>query len=656
MISFPNRRTQPLVLVVDDDVTTRLFAREQLEEEGFKVEEVADGTDAIMAYQTLRPDAVLLDVMMPGVDGFTICSQIREFRSAATIPIVMMTALEDGESINRAYDAGATEFTTKPVNWAIEVHRLRYMLRSAQAAYELNSAKDLWERTFNSIDDMVMILDPDLRIRQANDSTRRALRTHHNPVEGKHCYEVFQDRTTPCDGCPLLKTLKTRKPRSAEMEYSALGSTVLMSGSPILDEEANLSGLVYTAKDMSERQQIEAQYRHAQKMEAVGTLAGGIAHDFNNLLQTIMGNSQLLMEDLDASEEVTEDLQQVIHAAARGSELTRQLLTLSRKMRSSRQNMDINSQINQVTRLLERTLPKSIKITTELPEDIRMIHADPGQIEQVIMNLAVNATHAMPDGGTLMLETRNMVLTQQYCEGREEMNPGNYVQVCISDTGSGMDKETMSHIFDPFFTTKGPGEGSGLGLSVSYGILRNHDGHIVCYSEVDFGTTFKLYLPALETLASEANPEPGLGESEIRGGDETILVVEDDAAVRQTANRILTKAGYTVLDAIDGVQALELFDRDRAKIDVVLLDIMMPRMGGIECLKELKQRDPNIKVVIASGYSPKLSRNQAIEEGAKEFIAKPYETTDILRILRKVLDRKGDPQPRPLVSDHVPVS
>ena len=629
-------RARPLIMVVDDDVTARMFAREQLEKEGFDVEEVASSCEAIEAYNRYLPDVVLLDVMMPNIDGFTICEELRRIPSATNIPIMMMTVLEDEASIQRAYEAGATEFTSKPVSWPVEVHRVRYLLQSADAMREVSHAKELWEQTFNSIDEIVAIMDTEQHIVMANEAMQRSVHMTREELGRKRCFEVFQNRTSPCPNCPVLKTRADGLPWSAEIEYLRLGATVLVSSSPIFDESGTLTRLVYTAKDMSERKQIEEQVHHAKKMEAVGTLAGGISHDFNNLLQTILGNTELLLMDMDEQVNGYEDMRQVIRAAKRGSELTRRLLTLTlgHCVQGQRSITRINDHVIQVEKLLVQTLPKNIQIRLDLKEGMSNIFANPGQVEQVLMNLAENAVDAMHEGGMLIIETHEVEL-----DGRHDWpRAGRYVQVCVSDTGNGMSKETLSHIFDPFFTTKRPDKGTGLGLSVSYGIMRHHEGQITCYSEVGMGTSFNLYFPAVESRCEEQRNVVDSGSAKSFRGDETILVVEDDPAVRQLAKKILKRTGYTVVDAFDGIHALEVYERRKADIDLVILDIMMPNMDGIECLRALIKQNPSLKVLIASGYSPNLSRSQALENGAIEFVPKPYQTADLLGILRKVLE------------------
>jgi PAS domain S-box-containing protein len=398
------------------------------------------------------------------------------------------------------------------------------------------------------------------------------------------------------------------------------------------------------ARDITERQEAEkekekmqVQLRQAQKMEAVGTLAGGIAHDFNNLLQAVQGYAQLLLLRKDGEDDGQRELQQIVRAAERGADLTQQLLTFSRKVESELQPVDFNREVENVRLLLERTIPKMIEVEFRLAEDLKMVNADSGQVEQILMNLVVNAKDAMPDGGKLVVETANVTLDQEYCKIHRVANPGNYVQLTVTDTGHGIDKMTIEHIFEPFYTTKETGKGTGLGLATVYGIVKSHNGHIVCYSEPDEGTTFKIHLPTIDSTQEARRAEEHLTAPE--GGSETILLVDDEEAIRGLGTQILEEFGYTVLTAADGESALRLYSEEQEKIDLVILDLIMPGMGGKLCLVELLKINLEARVAIASGYSPDGPTKEILKNGAKGFISKPYDLRQMLRVVREVLDQ-----------------
>jgi len=397
-------------------------------------------------------------------------------------------------------------------------------------------------------------------------------------------------------------------------------------------------------KSEEERKKLHDQLLQAQKMEAVGTLAGGIAHDFNNSLQGILGYTQILIFEKHKEDPDLKLLKQIEKAAQRSSELTRQLLTFSRKMESQLRPLDLNQEVRQLEQLLERTIPKMIGIETRLGSDLKIINGDPVQIEQVIMNLSINARDAMPDGGKLVFECENTILDDNYCKMHVDISPGEFVRLSISDTGKGMEKQTLEHIFEPFFTTKGTGEGTGLGLAMVYGIVKNHRGHITCESKPGKGTAFRVYFPVIgETGHQQAEQHREL--TQIQHGNETILLVDDEDYLRDLGTRILTKFGYTVLTAPDGETAVQIYQEQAPHIALVILDLIMPGIGGKNCLDLILKKDPLARVIIASGYSVDGPTKKELEPKIKGFIGKPFELNQIVSIVRKTLDEKTPPIP-----------
>ena len=352
-----------------------------------------------------------------------------------------------------------------------------------------------------------------------------------------------------------------------------------------------------------------------------------------------MGYTQILL--LDKSNEAPEfdKLKQIEKAAQRGSELTRQLLTFSRKIESKPRSLNLNQEVKRVCTILKRTIPKMINIELRLKDDLKIINADPVQMEQALMNLGVNSRDAMPDGGGLIFETKNMTLDKIYCKTHLGVSPGDYVLLSVSDTGFGMDKETMEHIYEPFFTTKKTGKGTGLGLAMVYGIVKNHNGHITNYSMPGKGATFQIYFPVLETDAKvQAGEEK---EEEIPCGSETILLVDDEESILETGKSMLERFGYTAITAESCEKAIEIFSKSALPYpDLVILDIGMPGIGGHQCLKELFRIDPDIRLIIASGYSPSGKVEETIKSGSAGFIGKPYNLTNMMKKVREVLDDK----------------
>ncbi|MBW2152136.1 MAG: PAS domain S-box protein [Deltaproteobacteria bacterium] len=403
----------------------------------------------------------------------------------------------------------------------------------------------------------------------------------------------------------------------------------------------NRPAILYFMRDVTQQKRLETQLQHAVKMEAIGTLVGGIAHDFNNYLQAIFGYIQILLMEKEPDDPDLERLRKIEQATKNAIDLIQQLLTFSRKVESRRRPIDLNQEIRLAVKLLRRSIPRMIDIEVNLADDLKTINADPVQMEQIFMNLAVNARDAMPKGGKLVIETENVSIGEEYRNTHLGVLPGQYALLSVSDTGTGMDKEVLEHIFEPFYTTKEPGKGTGLGLSMVHGLVKDHGGYIMCYSEPGKGTCFKIYLPVLEVEAAEQGVEREKDE-EIPGGDETILLVDDEEMFRDIGQQILRRFGYNVLLAHDGESALELYRKQKKAISLIILDLVMPGMGGSKCLEALLGMDPAVNVLIASGYSINGTERRAIQAGGRRFIRKPFDMKQMLKQVRKALDRSID--------------
>jgi PAS domain S-box-containing protein len=409
---------------------------------------------------------------------------------------------------------------------------------------------------------------------------------------------------------------------------------ISLDGAPhILSITRDISDRIRTEK---EKEKLQDQLQQAHKMEAVGTLAGGIAHDFNNLLQAINGYTQLLLMDKSEKDPEHHSLKAIQDAGFRAADLVRQLLLFSRKAGTEKRPIELPNEVERAKKMLERTIPKMIEIQVYFGTRLWTINADPVQIEQMLLNLGTNAADAMPEGGKLLFEIENTALDNEYTQRHLGAQPGHYVLLSVSDTGHGMDKETLEKIFDPFFTTKEFGKGTGLGLASVYGIVKGHGGYITCYSEIGQGTTFKIYFPAIvqpkveESREAEVKPIPR--------GTEAILLVDDEDAIRGFAQQALLKFGYSVLTASTGEEALKVYSTKLKEIDLVIMDLGMPGMGGHKCLQEIFSMKPSAKVIIASGYSINGQARKTMESGAKGFVGKPYELADLLNKIREVLD------------------
>jgi len=408
------------------------------------------------------------------------------------------------------------------------------------------------------------------------------------------------------------------------------------------EEEAGLI-TVYDNSDRKrieeEKVELEAQLRQALKLETVGTLAGGMAHDFNNILQAVSGYSQLILFNTDPEDSNYERLKRIENSAYRAAELIKKLLTFSRKIESKKQPINLNQEIKEVQTFLARTIPKMIDIDLRLAKDLMEIDADSIQLEQILVNICLNARDAMPEGGQLVFETANFTLDDETARPQPEMTIGDYVLLSISDTGQGMDGETLNHIFEPFFTTKEAGKGTGLGLAMVYGIVKSHDGFITCQSEVGQGTVFSIYFPTLDQKQAPVRAQPE--KNVLLEGSETVLVVDDEESVRMLIEEALSRFGYRVLTVQDGEEAVWLYSQLEDQIDLVILDLNMPGMGGERCLDELLKRNPEANIIVASGYALTEQLNDIVESKTKAFIGKPFDILRLIEAVRKILDEKN---------------
>jgi len=411
---------------------------------------------------------------------------------------------------------------------------------------------------------------------------------------------------------------------------------------PLLHAPGRPAGAVSIILDVTERTRLENHFRGAQRLESVGRLAGGIAHDFNNLLTAISGFNNLVLGALAPGDPIRDDATEVAKAADRAKALTRQLLAFSRRQVLAPRLLDLNRVVEDLERILIRVIGEDIELQTRLEGGLPRVSADPGQIEQVIMNLAVNARDAMPRGGGLVIETKAVEVDPSAGPTHSEMPPGPYVMIAVSDTGTGMDAETMARIYEPFFTTKERGQGTGLGLSTAYGIVKQSGGYIYAYSELGKGTTFKVYLPVSKEQGASVGPDKP-GTAVPRGGNETILLVEDEPAVRRFTRRVLTAAGYRVLEARDLKHAMRVATGGGESFQLLVSDVVMPSGSGPELAARLRARDPDLRVLFMSGYTDEAVVRHGLGAMDGAFIEKPLVEEELLRRVRTLLDEPPKP-------------
>lgn len=411
--------------------------------------------------------------------------------------------------------------------------------------------------------------------------------------------------------------------------------------SAVRDATGSIVGYAGVKRDLTREVTLESQLRRSQRMEALGQLAGGIAHDFNNLILVINGYVSIVLESLPADSSARSELDEVAKAGSRAEELVNQLLVFSRNREMQLESVDVNDVVSRVVRMLSRIIGEQIRLTVIEAAHPGWVFGDASMLEQVLMNLCLNARDAMPEGGELSIETEQVVVGPDYCMTHIESRPGRYMLISISDTGCGMDDETKTHIFEPFFTTKPEGKGTGLGMATVYGIVKKHEGIIQVYSELDRGTTVKVYLPISERNASEVGPKI---EERVRTGEETILLAEDDPDVRVFVRDALATAGYHVLEAVDGRAAVDL-SLEHSQIDLLLLDVVMPRLSGPEACREIRSVRTGIPVMFTSGYAENHVQTNAVLESGSRLLRKPFSRQDLLRMVRQVLDESGHDGP-----------
>jgi|GEM_PF-5198808 len=489
----------------------------------------------------------------------------------------------------------------------------------------------------NHISDTITYLDKDLRIVYANRVPITSSETSTSRIIGQKCYQIAFGKDEPCARCPALKCIETKRTVQSEM-ITESGESLSVSASPVLDSKGSLVGIVECTRDLTEMRTLQQQLIQAQKMEAMGQVAGGVAHDFNNILQIIMGYGELLqMQSADADSKLSKYIEQIMSSGKRAKALVRQLLTFSRKdTRLDSVPVDVNGCIKNFLKMLKRVLGEHIDIEFRPAKELPKVYADLGQLEQVIMNLCVNARDAMPDGGRITISTNTVVVDHEWTKIQPNINPGHYVCFSVTDTGIGMPRDVRDRIFEPFFTTKEIGRGTGLGLAMVYAIVQHHDGFINVYSEPNKGSTFRVYLPVM------AEEEPQLVPSDTQIADlyassgECILLAEDEEEVALFSKMLLEDAGFQVILAKDGEQAVHLFKAHQDKIDMALLDVIMPKLSGQQAATIIQRISPELPILFCTGYTP-----ETLDENFNgKLVEKPFQKFQLLKKISELLPDK----------------
>jgi len=628
--------TVHILLLEDNDADAELVEVE-LRRAGldFTARRVVTRPDFERALREFHPDIIVSDHELPQFSGVAALELAGALAPHA--PFILLTGSLDEETAVEYMKAGAADYILKgrltrlgpAVRGALERERMKRQLREREEYF-----RSLIEQAM----DIIAVLDADGAVRYASPSVLPLLGYGAEELVGQHIFDLvhpddvgpalrmFAEGVATGQGGRLLE-LQVRHKDGTYRSLEAIGRYLL--------DDPVVRGVVINARDVTERRSLERQLLQAQKMEAVGRLAAGIAHDFNNVLTAIFGYVDLLLDGLPTLSPLRPDIEEIRTAAERAAGLTRQLLAFSRKQVRQMRTLDLNELLTDIHKLLRRLLREDIDMVTKLHPRLGAVRADSGQLEQVVVNLAVNARDAMPGGGRLTIETRNAELDEAYTREHVPVRPGRYVMFALSDTGTGMSPETMAHLFEPFFTTKEAGKGTGLGLATVYGIVTQSGGYVWCYSELGHGTTFKVYLPRVD---EPVDPLPVRVAARSTRGSETVLVVEDEPGLRALTRRVLEKHGYTVLEAATADAAAALARDYPRPIHLLLADVVLPGGSGRALADALLSQRADVRVLFMSGYTEDAIVHRGVLAANTPFLHKPFSADTLTAKVREVLD------------------
>ena len=629
------------ILLVDDDEDDYILTRDyftDLGESRFELEWASTYEAGLAAIKNKQHHVYLLDYRLGERDGLELLQ--RAVALGISAPIILLTSQGDRDLDLQVMEMGASDYLNKSTLTSELLERsIRYALERVHTEEDLRESEEKFRSLSENAPDIIYTLGVEGSFTYVNPAWEEIVGYGRDETLGKYFVDFMEEKDSG-DHAKLFKVIRdgNKIVRSATITLiNKDGSPRLFnfSGAPNLNLAGEITGMVGLLKDITEHRKTEAQLRQAQKMEAIGTLAGGIAHDFNNILMAIIGHADLAKMKLPGDSEVIYNLNQVKSAGERAKRLIQQILAFSRMGEQQRIALSITPLIKEALKFLKSTLPTSIEIRDYLEADPGIIEADATQIQQIVMNLCTNAEHAMrEEGGTLHVKLIRVEVDRQTALQHHELHTGPHVRLTVTDTGCGMEPETLEHIFDPYFTTKEVGEGTGLGLSVVHGIVNTHGGAITVKSAPAKGTTFHVYFPIIEK--EEKLQERS--EGPLPTGNERILFVDDEQVIVYIGEKTLGQLGYDVVTKANGVDALELFRADPDRFDLVITDMTMPRMTGDQFARELIKLRPDIPIILCTGFNPKISKEQAGKIGIKAFVMKPLVRRDMANIVRKVLD------------------
>jgi PAS domain S-box-containing protein len=633
--------TNSTVLVVEDDKIIARGIAKGLKDLGYTcLGMAATGEEAIRKTIELRPDIILMDIYLgQGMDGIDAAEVIRAQLGS---PVVFLTAHSDAATLQRAkltepFGYVLKPFEEKDLHAAIEVALYKHGMERRRLENEQWLAA-----TLASIGDAVLATDGHGRVRFMNALAERLTGWTQSDALGGDVREIFriiEEKTRVPVENPALSALAacapaTVVPGAILIDKTGVEKAVDACAAPIRGVNDRLSGAVLVFRDVTNRRRIEDHLHQAQKMEAIGRLAGGIAHDFNNIMTIILGSSELLLAHGKSVPERNDLVREIQQAGNRAAALTEQIVAFGRRQMLVPCPVNLNRVVWDMEPTVRRLIGESIELVTETAPDLGLVKADPTQIGQVILNLSVNAREAMQKGGRLMVVTSNAELGEETVGRHADVKPGRYAMISVSDTGCGMNHQVLPHLFEPFFTTKGFGQGKGMGLATVYGIVKQSGGHIEVSSKVDQGTTIRVYLPLIEcpTPTPDRQMTPAAGNNH-----ETILLVDDEEALRRITRTMLEQLGYTVLEASDGVQAIEIAQKYQETIHLMITDLVMPRLSGREAAERLIALKPGLRVLFMSGYTDDEIVHLGVESAAANYLHKPFDLATLTRKVQKLL-------------------
>ena len=625
---------QPAVLIVEDDDSTAELERRALRRAGRHVQTVRGVADALQALRDERILAVLLDYRLPDGEPWAVLEAARQ--SVPRIPVILVTAMGDERVAAEVFHRGGADYLIKTDGFCEQLET------AVDRVLRLTETEQINERLaaiVESSDDAIFSKTLEGLILSWNPGAEKLFGYGFDEVIGKS-----GDMLLPSDRLAEEKKVyervrlgeTTRQLATKRNRKNGSVVDVSITVCPIFDAAGTVIGAATVCRDVTEQRKLEEQLRQSQKMEAVGQLAGGIAHDFNNILTIINGYTDLLLGH-GTDQPGYDDLAEIRRAGERAAVLTRQLLAFSRKQKIDPKVLNLNGIVLEMEKMLRRILGEDIDLVTKLSPTLGQCRVDAGQVEQIVMNLAVNARDAMPSGGALIIETSDVELHQSMEEG-QEVREGPYVLLAVSDTGTGMDAGTLSHIFEPFFTTKQPGHGTGLGLATVFGIVSQSGGHVRVYSEPGTGSTFRIYFPRVEAAADALGT--ARSSQAARGGSETVLLVEDDGQVRKITRQILERSGYRVLEGTGAADGIDIARRHGGDIHLLLSDVVMPDVGGPALAQDIVALRPAIKVLFLSGYTDLMVGKTGTLRPGAPFLEKPFTPNRLLSKVREVLDAR----------------